>query len=442
MGRRAKCSWVVVDSNTLYLVIATIMVLAAAGLVAAETALARVSKATVEQLRKDGNRKAGRLVKLLDDRAKYVNSLLFANLTLSTIAIVLVTTAFLQIFADDTTSLIVTSIVMVLVGYILLGVAPQTIGRQKADAIALATVRITQLITVVFGPLSKLFIMVGNAITPGKGFREGPFSTQAELRELVDMAGADSVIEDDERQMIHSVFELGDTVARELMVPRTEMVWVETHKTLRQALSLGLRSGFSRIPVVGEGIDDIVGVIFVKDIARRVFEHQESQNTERVSDLMRPAFMVPDSRNVDELLRDMQNARTHLAVLVDEYGGTAGLITIEDVLEEIVGEIADEHDALGSEIEELANGEYRISSRLSVSDLAELLEIEIDDEGVDTVGGLMAKQLGIVPIPGATVEISNWTLTAESTAGRRHRIDTVLISQDNFSDEIPASVDD
>jgi CBS domain containing-hemolysin-like protein len=431
-----------VDSNTLYLVIATVMVLAAAGLVAAETALARVSKATVEQLRKDGNRKAGRLVKLLDDRAKYVNSLLFANLTLSTIAIVLVTTAFLQIFADDTTSLIVTSIVMVLVGYILLGVAPQTIGRQKADAIALATVRITQLITVVFGPLSKLFIMVGNAITPGQGFREGPFSTQAELRELVDMAGADSVIEDDERQMIHSVFELGDTVARELMVPRTEMVWVETHKTLRQALSLGLRSGFSRIPVVGEGIDDIVGVIFVKDIARRVFEHQESQNTERVSDLMRPAFMVPDSRNVDELLRDMQNARTHLAVLVDEYGGTAGLITIEDVLEEIVGEIADEHDALGSEIEELANGEYRISSRLSVSDLAELLEIEIDDEGVDTVGGLMAKQLGIVPIPGATVEISNWTLTAESTAGRRHRIDTVLISQDNFSDEIPASVDD
>jgi len=442
MGRRAKCSWVVVDSNTLYLVIATVMVLAAAGLVAAETALARVSKATVEQLRKDGNRKAGRLVKLLDDRAKYVNSLLFANLTLSTIAIVLVTTAFLQIFADDTTSLIVTSIVMVLVGYILLGVAPQTIGRQKADAIALATVRITQLITVVFGPLSKLFIMVGNAITPGQGFREGPFSTQAELRELVDMAGADSVIEDDERQMIHSVFELGDTVARELMVPRTEMVWVETHKTLRQALSLGLRSGFSRIPVVGEGIDDIVGVIFVKDIARRVFEHQESQNTERVSDLMRPAFMVPDSRNVDELLRDMQNARTHLAVLVDEYGGTAGLITIEDVLEEIVGEIADEHDALGSEIEELANGEYRISSRLSVSDLAELLEIEIDDEGVDTVGGLMAKQLGIVPIPGATVEISNWILTAESTAGRRHRIDTVLISQDNFSDEIPASVDD
>jgi CBS domain containing-hemolysin-like protein len=408
------------------------MVLFAAVFVAAETALARVSKATVEQLRKDGNKRAARLSKLLDDRAKYVNSLLFAHLTLSTIAVVLVTTASLGIFVDNNAALVSSSVIMVLVGYILLGVAPQTLGRQKSDQISLSTVRLTRMVTVVFGPLTRLFILIGNAITPGQGFREGPFSTQAELRELVDMAGADSVIEDDERQMIHSVFELGDTIAREVMVPRTEMVWIETHKTLRQAMSLGLRSGYSRIPVVGEGIDDIVGVVYIKDIARRVFEHQDSQSTERVSDLMRPAFMVPDSRSVDELLRDMQSARTHLAVLVDEYGGTAGLVTIEDVLEEIVGEIADEHDVLGPDIEELTNGEYRVSSRLHVDDLAQLLELEIDDEGVDTVGGLMAKRLGIVPIPGASVDIESWKLTAESTAGRRHRIDTVLISRDSF----------
>ena len=423
------------SQNVSLLVLASAMVLLAAVFVATETALARVSKATIDQLRKDGSKRAGRLSKLLDDRAKYVNSLLFAHLTLSTIAIVLVTTACLNIFVDNNAALISSSAIMVLVGYIVLGVAPQTLGRQKADKIALSTVRLTRLVTSVFGPMSRLFILVGNAITPGQGFREGPFSTQAELRELVDMAGADSVIEDDERQMIHSVFELGDTIAREVMVPRTEMVWIETHKTLRQAMSLGLRSGYSRIPVVGEGIDDIVGVVYVKDIARRVFEHQESQSTERVSDLMRPAFMVPDSRSVDELLRDMQSARTHLAVLVDEYGGTAGLVTIEDVIEEIVGEISDEHDVLGPDIEELANGEYRVSSRLHIDDLAELLEIEIPDEGVDTVGGLMAKRLGIVPIPGASVEIDNWTLTAESTAGRRHRIDTVVISRDTFTTE-------
>jgi CBS domain containing-hemolysin-like protein len=421
-----------VSENTLLLILASFMVLFAAVFVATETALSRVSKATIDQLRKDGSKPAARLIKLLDDRAKYVNSIMFAHLTLSTIAIVLVTTVSLDIFVDNNLALVTSSAVMVLIGYIVLGVAPQTLGRQRADKIALSTVRLARMITVVFGPLSRIFILVGNAITPGQGFREGPFSTQAELRELVDMAGADSVIEDDERQMIHSVFELGDTIAREVMVPRTEMVWIETHKTLRQAMSLGLRSGYSRIPVVGEGIDDIVGVIYVKDIARRVFEHQESQTTERVSDLMRPAFMVPDSRSVDELLRDMQSARTHLAVLVDEYGGTAGLVTIEDVLEEIVGEIADEHDVLGPDIEELANGEYRVSSRLHIDDLAELLETEIPDEGVDTVGGLMAKRLGIVPIPGATVDIDNWTLTAESTAGRRHRIDTVVISRDTF----------
>jgi CBS domain containing-hemolysin-like protein len=183
---------------------------------------------------------------------------------------------------------------------------------------------------------------------------------------------------------------------------------------------------------VGEGIDDVVGVVYIKDIARRTFEYHEAETSERVEVLMRPAFMVPDSRSVDELLRDMQSARTHLAVLVDEYGGTAGLVTIEDVLEEIVGEIADEHDVRGPDVEELSNGEFRVSSRLHIDDLAELIKIDIDDEGVDTVGGLMAKRLGIVPIPGAIVDLGTWSLTAESTAGRRHRIDTVLVSHDSF----------
>lgn len=424
------------SSNSTLLILAFVMVLFAAVFVAAETALSRVSKSAIDSLKKEGNRKAGSLLKMLDDRAKYVNSLLFAHLTLSTISGVLVTTAFLQLIVNRTYALVTASLVMVLIGYILLGVAPQTLGRQKSESIALSTAGLTRLMTVIFAPLTRLFILVGNAITPGRGYSEGPFSTQAELRELVDMAGADSVIEDDERQMIHSVFELGDTIAREVMVPRTEMVWIEKHKTLRQAMSLGLRSGYSRIPVVGEGIDDIVGVVYIKDIARRTFEYHEAETSERVEELMRPAFMVPDSRSVDELLRDMQSARTHLAVLVDEYGGTAGLVTIEDVLEEIVGEISDEHDVLGPDVEELTNGEFRVSSRLHIDDLADLIKIEIEDEGVDTVGGLMAKRLGIVPIPGAVVDLGDWTLTAESTAGRRHRIDTVLVSHDSFA-EVP-----
>lgn len=423
------------SSATTMFVLAIFFIVLAAVLIAGETAITRVSRVTVEQLKRDGNKKASRLLMMLDDRARYVNALLFAHLTLSTLASIFVTVGFLEVAPDGAYGVLLAAIVLVIVGYILLGVAPQTLGRQNADTYALSLAGIIRLTALVLGPFSRLFIMVGNAITPGKGYREGPFSTQAELRELVDLAGADSVIEDDERQMIHSVFELGDTVAREVMVPRTEMVWIEGTKTLRQAMSLCLRSGFSRVPVVGENVDDIVGVIYLRDIAQRTFEHHEAETSERVVDLMRPAFMVPDSRSVDELLHDMQTARTHLAVLVDEYGGTAGIVTIEDVLEEIVGEISDEYDVVSQEIEELADGRYRVSARLSIYDLAQLLKVEIEDDDVDTVAGLMAKRLGIVPISGAQVSVGDWSLTAESAAGRRNRIGTVLVEPDVFTSQ-------
>jgi CBS domain containing-hemolysin-like protein len=245
---------------------------------------------------------------------------------------------------------------------------------------------------------------------------------------MVDLAEADDLIEDDERQMIHSVFELGDTFAREVMVPRTEMVFIERTKTLRQALSLGLRSGFSRIPVIGENADDIVGIVYLKDIVRRVFEHRDAEQSERVESIMRVPYFVPDSKAADALLRDMQSARVHMAVVVDEYGGTAGLVTIEDILEEIVGEIADEYDTAAPEVTELPDGAFRMLARMHVDDAGDLLGIEVDseDEGVDTVLGLLAKRLGRVPIPGATVELDGWQLTAEQGAGRRNRIGTVL----------------
>ncbi len=432
MGRRAQCTRVVQVTSTFLFILATISVILAGVFVAAEKSLTRISKSSVEEAKGKNSRTTNRVLMMLEDRAKYVNVLLFVNLTLSTLSIVLVASGFLFLDKDRVTSLVLASAVMVIVGYLVLGVAAQTIGRQRAVGVTFLLSRVTVGLTVLLSPLTKLLILLGNAITPGKGFKEGPFATQAEFLELVDIAGADAVIEDDERAMIHSVFELGDTVAREVMVPRTEMVWIEQHKTLRQAMSLGLRSGYSRIPVIGESIDDIVGVIYLKDIAARVFEHQDSQTSERVSELMRPAFMVPDSRPIDELLSDMQTARTHLAILVDEYGGTAGLVTIEDVLEEIVGDISDEFDQSGPEILELSPTEFRISSRLHIDDLAELIGEEISDEGVDTAAGLLAKRLGIVPIPGAHVRINDWILTAESLAGRRNRIGTLLVARDEF----------
>ena len=420
-------------TDLLLVVIAVVLVVVAALLVMAETAIGRVSRGRVEDLEREGVRGSARLLDIVADRPRYVNVLLFLSTVASVTAIALVSYVGIAILQEVRgwpvwLALLVVVALMVIVNYVVLGVAARTLGRQHADRIALRSAGTASLLAGVLGPLATLLIVLGNALTPGRGYREGPFATQAELRELVDFAEAEDLIEDDERQMIHSVFELGDTFAREVMVPRTEMIYIERHKTLRQALSLGLRSGFSRIPVIGENSDDVIGIVYLKDIVRRVFDRRDAEQTETVESLMRPAFMVPDSKQVDELLKDMQAARTHMAIVVDEYGGTAGIVTIEDVLEEIVGEIDDEYDTAAPEVAKLENGSVRVSARMHVDDFADLIDVDVEseDEGVDTVLGLMGKRLGRVPIPGATIDVDGWRLTAEQGMGRRNRIGSVL----------------
>ena len=257
----------------------------------------------------------------------------------------------------------------------------------------------------------------------------GLFNDPDDLRELVDEASERGFVEDSEREMIHSVFELGETLVRELMVPRTEMLFVEDDKTLRQGLSLALRSGFTRIPVIHENLDNVVGIAYVKDLAKRVFENRESENTETVADHLREAHFVPETKIATDLLKDMQRNQIHMAVVVDEYGGTAGLITIEDILEEIVGEIHDEYDDEDDEAEWLDPDTVRLSARLHVEDFEEIAKVEISPaqkEDVDSLGGLLAKHLGRVPIPGNSIEIAGWKITAERPVGRRHRISSVL----------------
>jgi CBS domain containing-hemolysin-like protein len=417
--------------DVVLIVIAAVLVVLGGLLVMAETAIGRVSRSQVE----DGKdaAKVERMLAIIADRPRYVNVLLFLSTVASVTATVLV--AFVCFDAFDQPAegsawlaVLVAVAIMVAVSYVVLGVAARTLGRQHAVRIAMASAGPARFLATILGPLTTLLILLGNAVTPGKGYREGPFASQAEFREMVDLAEADSLIENEERQMIHSVFELGDTFAKEVMVPRTEMVFMERSKTLRQAMSLGLRSGFSRIPVIGENSDDIVGIVYLKDVVRRSFEHRDAEQSERVESLMRVPYFVPDSKAADELLRDMQSARVHMAIVVDEYGGTAGLVTIEDILEEIVGEIADEYDTAAPEVTELADGAFRVLARMHVDDLAELIGIEIDseEEGVDTALGLVAKRLGRVPIPGASVQEDGWLLTAEQGSGRRNRIGTVL----------------
>ncbi|MEU8341762.1 Hemolysin, contains CBS domains [Actinomadura meyerae] len=420
-----------------------------AGLLAGtETALARVSRVTVDEALREGRRGAKRLAEVVADPARYVNMVLLLRIGCELVATVIVADLCISWLDETWRAYVTAAAIMILISYVVIGVGPRTLGIQHADRIALTGAAVIHPVTRVFGPLPRLLILLGNALTPGKGFREGPFASEAELRDLVDLAEQRELIEPVEREMIHSVFELGDTLVREVMVPRTDIVFIERTKTLRQAMSLALRSGFSRIPVVGENEDDVVGIAYLKDIARRSQEHRAGESTETVDSVMRPATYVPDSKPIDELLREMQARRIHVAIVIDEYGGTAGLVTIEDILEEIVGEITDEYDREIPPVTWLPDGAARVTARLPVEDLAELFGVELDGEDVETVGGLLAHALGRVPIEGSTAEVGPadggpvLSLKAETIAGRRNRIGTVLVHRLGATAADAAGADD
>ena len=418
-------------SDVLPLVWAVVFVLLAGVLACIEAALSRVSRVRVEELVRAERPGALRLQKVLSDPPRSLNLLLLLRTALELAATGVVIVYALDV-RDRALSVVAAVAVMTVVSYVFVGVAPRTIGRQQAEGVALRGSGLALALTRVFGPLPRLLILLGNALTPGRGFREGPFASEAELRDLVELAQERGVVERAERDMINSVFELGDTIVREVMVPRTDILTIERGKTVRQALNLALRSGFSRIPVVGENADDVLGVAYLKDLVRK--ERQDDGGAARVEEAMREPVFVPESKPVDELLREMQGSLGHIAIVVDEYGGTAGLVTIEDVLEEIVGEIQDEYDREAPPVEDLGDGTCRVTARLTVEDLEELYGVELPHDDVETVGGLLAMALGRVPIPGATAELGGLVLVAESAKGRRNRIGTVLIRRQDPED--------
>jgi CBS domain containing-hemolysin-like protein len=409
-------------SPTAQLVIAIALVLLAGVFAAADAAISTVSQARTDGLVRIGRAGARQLAAVVAERRRHINLLLLLRLSCELTATVLVTVSFVHWFGELWLAVLLSAVVMVVVSYVLIGVGPRTIGRQHPYRVGTAVAGLVRVLGSVLGPLSRLLIVIGNAITPGQGFREGPFSSEVELRELVDLAQERGVVEDSEREMIHSVFELGDTVAREVMVPRTEIVWIERTKTVRQALALALRTGFTRLPVIGESVDDIVGVVNIKDLMP-AFMDPDGPSTV-VDAVMNPASFVPDSKRLDELLKEMQRTHNHMAIAVDEYGGTAGLLSIEDILEEIVGEITDESDTdERPEVEELDGGAVRVSSRLGIDDLGELFGIDLEqDHDVETVGGLLAERLGRVPLPGAEAEVAGLRLFAEGGKDRRGRM--------------------
>jgi len=416
----------VANSLGLLLLVAGALIVLAGLFAMSDAALTRVSPARAGELAREGARGAKALQAVASDAVRHLNLLLLLRVFCELGATTLVALVTIDRLDAGWLSALIVAGSMTIITFVVVGVAPRTIGRQHAYTVARYAAPFVRWLGRVLNPLASLLILVGNAFTPGRGFRDGPFASQVELRELVDLAEQRGVVEHGERDMIHSVFALGDTIAREVMVPRTEMVWVDDEATIREALAVALRSGFSRLPLIGEDADDVLGIVYLKDLVQA--RENGRADIDKAHEVMRVATFVPESKPVDDLLSEMQAARTHMAIVVDEYGGTAGLLTIEDILEEIVGEIADEYDTEERPpVEHLADGSIRVTARLPVEDLGELFDVELDGDDVETVGGLLAQALGRVPIPGSAASVEGLRLVAEGTTGRRNRIDSVLV---------------
>lgn len=316
--------------------------------------------------------------------------------------------------------------IMAILGFVIVGVSPRQLGRLHSAAVVRFTAPLIRSLAWSLGPIPGWLVALGSAAAPGAPGGDEAFFSEEEFRELVDRATESDMIEDNEAEMIQSVFDFGDTLVRAVMVPRTDILSIDAGSSLRRAMSLFLRSGYSRIPVIGDNTDQILGIVYLKDVAATLHRLGPDEVAPVVDALAREVRYVPESKPVSDLLRELQKESTHVAIVIDEYGGTAGLVTLEDLIEEIVGEIVDEYDTESAEAVELGDGRYRVSARMSIDDLGELFDIELDDDEVDTVGGLLAKALGRVPIVGSTVEVDGVSLRAERLEGRRNRVSHII----------------
>jgi len=309
-------------------------------------------------------------------------------------------------------------VVQLVLFFVVAEVVPKTYAIQHTDRAALRTAGFLTAVTY-FPPLHWLtrgLIGLANVVIPGKGLKEGPFVTEEDLRTMADVAAEEESIELEERELIHSIFEFGDTVVREVMLPRPDMVAIEADAPVEEGIRTAIDAGFSRIPAYEESTDNIVGLVFLKDLVARA---HRGAGAESVRASLRPAVFVPEGKRVAELLREMQKKNFHMAIVVDEHGDTAGLVTMEDVLEEIVGEITDEYDVEAPDLEHLADGGFRVPGKTSIDELSEAAGVKFPDDDWETVGGLIAHLLGRVPADGERAHCEGYDFVVERMEGQR-----------------------
>ena len=412
----------------IFVSVAVLLVIFGGLLAASDSALQVLSRTDLIDLASH-SRSRRSLLALASDLGTHVNALNFMRVVSETTAAVLVSLAFAYSFHQWGWALLASALIMTAVSFVLVGSSPRSVGRANSRAIIRFSAPIIRAIRVFLGPIANALVAIGNRVTPGRP-KNATFSSEEQLLSMVDEATELDVLEEDDRELIHSIFEFNDTVVREVMVPRTDMVTVDGDTMLGTAMGLFLSRGVSRMPVLGEDIDEVIGILYLRDVARLEYEQTKRSSSTTAAALARPALFVPESKKADDTLRQMQLESNHLAMVVDEYGGIAGLVTLEDLIEELVGDIADEYDREVPDFEDLGDGRYRVAARMPVDELGDLFGIELEDDEVDSVGGLLTKAVGRLPVAGSTATASGLILTAERTEGRRKRVSTVLVERD------------
>ncbi|HKF00617.1 MAG TPA: hemolysin family protein [Actinomycetes bacterium] len=413
-------------SSSDFWTLAAVLLLTAvsAYLALAETGLTRMNRIRALHLAEQDQPGSRALLRLVEQPARFLNLVLLLVLISQSLATVLFNTVMSRWFGSGL-GVVVSVSVMTLLTFVFAEVAPKTYAVQQTDRVALRIAPSVLFLTrlPVLGQITKLLIWLGNLVTPGSGLKTGPFApSEDEIKATVDEASRSGEIEAEEREMIHSIFEFGDTIVREVMVPRPDIVAVEITASLEDVLQVILHSGYSRIPVYKGDLDDVQGLVYAKDVLRAL---NEGQADKPLVELLRQPPFLPESMRAADVLREMRNRASHMAILLDEYSGTAGLVTIEDLLEEIVGEIVDEYDREEPNVEPLPDGGYRVSARLAIDEVNELLGVELPATEWDTIGGLLFNLVGEVPREGQEVEVQGLRLRAERVQG--HRVGRVRI---------------
>ncbi|MCF8549901.1 MAG: hemolysin family protein [Pontimonas sp.] len=372
-------------------------------------------------------RKPQALHKIASDIEAHITALRFVRVFLETIAAALITLALVIWLPEWWQVLLAATGIMTAVSFVVVGSSPRSVGVRNARFLVRFFARFVRLVRIALGPLAEALIVVGNIVTPGSAAKAG-ITSEDQFRHWVDEAADQDMLEEEDRELLHSVFEFGDTIVREVMVARTGMITLDADDTVHDAMAVFLDKGVSRIPVIGKNSDEVIGICYLRDVARVQHEKPALAKKSPISSLAKPPLFVPESKKADDALRFLQREQNHLAMVVDEYGGIAGLVTMEDLMEELVGEISDEYDEEVVDIHDLGSNTYRVSAKYAVADLADLYDIDIEEDDVDTVGGLLTKYVGRLPVLGSRAETDDLILVAEKLEGRPKRVAWIHVS--------------